>query len=62
MEVREQSTGLGFRRVEVGRVDFAKAIGQTDTVQGVLAKYGYLQNITLPDGSALVLVNPDDVK
>jgi hypothetical protein len=35
-------------------------------VQGVLAKDGYLDRylpkITSPDGSALGLVNPDDVK
>lgn len=62
----ESNPPAWFRRVGVGRVDFAKAIGQTVTVQGVRAKdgslYGYLQKITLPDGSALELVNPDDVK
>ena len=62
----ESNPPAWFRRVGDGRVDFAKAIGQTVTVQGVLAKdgslYGYLQKITLPDGNALELVNPDDVK
>ena len=61
----ESNPPAWFRRVGVGRVDFAKAIGQTVTVQGVLAKdgslYRYLQKSTLPDGSALELVNPDDV-
>lgn len=40
----------------MGRVDFAKAIEQTVTVQGVRAKdgslYGYLQKITLPETEA----------
>ena len=62
----ESNPPAWFRRVGVGRVDFAKAIGQTVTVQGVLAKggslCGYLHKITLPDGSALEFVNPDDVK
>jgi hypothetical protein len=62
----ESNPPAWFRRAGVGRVDFAKAIGQTVTVQGVLAKDGsldrYLQKITSPDGSALGLVNPDDVK
>ena len=42
----ESNPPAWFRRVGVGRVDFAKAIGQTVTVQRVLAKdgshYGYL--------------------
>ena len=49
-----------FRRVALGRDDFAKAIGQTVTVQGVRAKagglYGYLLKITFPDGNSLELV------
>ena len=49
-----------FRRVSLGRDDFAKAIGQTVTVQGVRAKagglYGYLLKITFPDGNSLELV------
>jgi hypothetical protein len=50
-----------FRRVGVARSDFAKAIGQTVTVECVRAKdgslYGYLQKIKLPDGNSLELVN-----
>ena len=49
-----------FRRVSLGRDDFAKAIGQTVTVKGVRAKagglYGYLLKITFPDGNSLELV------
>lgn len=49
-----------FRRVSLGRDDFAKAIGQTVTVDGVRAKagglYGYLLKITFPDGNSLELV------
>jgi Family of unknown function (DUF6152) len=49
-----------FRRVALARDDFAKAIGQTVTVEGVRAKagglYGYLLKITFPDGSSLELV------
>ena len=62
----ESNPPAWFRRVGVGKVDFAKAIGQTVTMQGVLAKDDslcvYPHKITLPDGSALELVNPDDVK
>ncbi len=60
----ESNPPAWFRRVGVGRVDFAKAIGQTVTIEGVRAKdgtlYGYLQKITMPDGTALELVNPGD--
>ena len=49
-----------FRRVALARDDFAKAIGQTVSVQGVRAKagglYGYLLKITFPDGNSLELV------
>jgi uncharacterized protein DUF6152 len=49
-----------FRRVALARDDFAKAIGQNVTVQGVRAKagglYGYLLKITFPDGNSLELV------
>lgn len=49
-----------FRRVSLGRDDFAKAIGQNVTVEGVRAKagglYGYLLKITFPDGNSLELV------
>jgi Family of unknown function (DUF6152) len=62
----ESNPPARFRRVGVGGIDFSKAIGQTVTVQGVRAKdgslYGYLQKITLPDGSTSELGNPDDVK
>ena len=41
-----------FRRVNLARDDFAKAIGQTVTIEGVRAKagglYGYLLKITFP--------------
>lgn len=61
----ESNPPAWFRRVGVGRADFAKALGQTVTVEGVRAKdgslYGYLQKITMPDGSLLELMagNPD---
>lgn len=49
-----------FRRVGVGRNDLAKSLGQTVTVGGVRAKdgsmYGFLQKITLSDGTSLELV------
>lgn len=49
-----------FRRVGVARENFAKAIGQTVTVEGVRARagvlYGYLLKITFPDGNSLELV------
>jgi len=57
----ESNPPAWFRRVGVGRADFAKAIGQTVTIEGVRAKdgslYGYLQKITMPDGTALELAN-----
>src|SRR6266852_1643235 len=55
-----------FRRVGVARDNFAKAIGQTVTVEGVRAKngvlYGYLLKITFPDGNSLELVFPSEPK
>ena len=49
-----------FRRVGVNRSDFAKAIGQTVTVEAVRAKdgtlYGYMQKLTLADGTSWELV------
>jgi hypothetical protein len=49
-----------FRRVGVARTDFAKAIGQTVTVEAVRAKdgtlYGYMQKLTLADGTSWELV------
>lgn len=51
-----------FRRVGVGRSDFAKAIGQNVTLEGVRARdgslYAYLEKITFQDGSSMELVNP----
>ncbi|HEV3329353.1 MAG TPA: DUF6152 family protein [Bryobacteraceae bacterium] len=58
----ESNPPAWFRRVGVARADFAKAIGQTVTVESVRAKdgtlYGYLQKITFPDGNFLELANP----
>lgn len=52
-----------FRRVSVGRQDFAKALGQTVTVEANPAKdgtlYGYLVKIKFQDGTSLELVAPD---
>ena len=48
-----------FRRVNLAREDFAKAIGQTVTVEGVRSKagglYGYLLKVTFADGSSIEL-------
>lgn len=53
-----------FRRVGVNRSDFAKAIGQTVTVEAVRAKdgtlYGYMQKLTLADGTSWELVSGND--
>ena len=58
----ESNPPAWFRRVGVSRADFAKAIGQTVTVEGNRAKdgsrYGYLLKITYADGNALELVIP----
>src|SRR5205823_11194745 len=55
--VFESNPPAWFRRVGVGRADFAKAIGQAVKIEGVVAKngslYGYLQKITFADGSSL---------
>jgi hypothetical protein len=52
--------------VGIGRADFAKALGQTVTVEGVRAKngsaFGYMQKIKLPDGTSFELVNAAEVK
>ncbi|MSV34063.1 MAG: hypothetical protein EXQ47_00485 [Bryobacterales bacterium] len=49
-----------FRRVSVGRQDFAKAIGQTVVVEANPAKdgtlYGYLVRIKYQDGTSLEIV------
>jgi hypothetical protein len=55
-----------YRSVGLGRADFAKALGQTVTVEGVRAKdgtfYGYMQKIKLPDGTSLELINSAEPK
>jgi hypothetical protein len=62
----ESNPPAWFRRLGVGRADFAKAIGQPITIEGVRARdgslYGYLQKITFPDGNSLELINPSDNK
>jgi hypothetical protein len=62
--VFESNPPAWFRRVGVGRADFAKSIGQAVKVEGVAAKngslYGYLQKITFADGSSLELANGAD--
>jgi len=59
--VFESNPPAWFRRVGVGRADFAKSIGQEVKVEGVAAKngslYGYLQKITFADGNSLELAN-----
>jgi hypothetical protein len=55
-----------YRSVGLARADFAKALGQTITVEGVKARdgtlYGYMQKIKLPDGTSLELVNGTEAK
>ena len=55
-----------YRSVGLARADFAKAIGQPITVEGVPARdgtlFGYMQKIKLPDGTSLELVNGADPK
>ena len=55
-----------YRSVGLAKADFAKAMGQTVTVEGVRAKdgslFGYMQKIKLPDGTSLELVNGTDPK
>jgi hypothetical protein len=62
----ENNPPAWFRRPGAGRVDFAKAIGQTITIEGVRARdgslYGYLQKIKFPEGNSLELINPSDNK
>ena len=62
--VFESNPPAWFRRVGVGRADFAKSIGQAVKVEGVGAKdhslYGYLQKITFADGTSLELTNAAD--
>src|SRR5213594_1921188 len=62
--VFESNPPAWFRRVGVGRADFAKAMGQSVKVEGVVAKdgslYGYLQKITFADGSSLELADASE--
>jgi hypothetical protein len=55
-----------YRSVGLVRADFAKAIGQAVTVEGVRARdgtlFGYMQKITMPDGTSLELINSADPK
>ena len=55
-----------YRSVGIARVDFAKAVGQTVTVEGVRARdgtlFGYMRKIKLPDGTSLELINSSDPK
>ena len=55
-----------YRSVGLARADFAKAVGQMVTVEAVRARdgtlYGYMQKITLPDGTSLELVNGTEAK
>jgi hypothetical protein len=48
-----------FRHVNLARADFAKAIGQTVTINGVRARdgshYGYMLKFTLPGGDSIEL-------
>jgi hypothetical protein len=57
----ESNPPAWFRRVGVGKADFAKAIGQTVTVEANRAKdgssYGYLLKLTYADGTSLELVS-----
>jgi hypothetical protein len=52
-----------FRRVGVSRSEIARGIGQTVTVEAVRAKdgslYGYMQKLTLADGTSWELVNTE---
>jgi hypothetical protein len=62
--VFESNPPAWFRRVGVGRADFAKSVGQSVKVEGVGAKdrslYGYLQKIIFADGISLELTNAAD--
>jgi len=64
--VFESNPPAWFRRVGVGRADFAKAIGQAVKIEGVVAKngslYGYLQKITFAGGNSLELANGADTE
>ena len=64
--VFESNPPAWFRRVGVGRADFAKGLGQAVKVEGVRAKdrslYGYLQKITFADGNSLELTDASDTQ
>jgi hypothetical protein len=55
-----------YRSVGLARADFAKAIGQTISVECVKAKdgslFGYMRKVKLPDGTSYELVNNSDIK
>ena len=55
-----------YKSVGLARADFAKAIGQTITVEAVKARdgslYGYMDKIRLPDGTSYELVNNAEPK
>ena len=55
-----------YRSVGLSRADFAKAIGQTITVEAVRARdgslYGYMDKIKLPDGTSYELLNGAEAK
>ena len=55
-----------YRSVGLARADFAKALGQTITVEAVPARdgtlYGYMQKIRFADNTSLELVNGAEAK
>jgi hypothetical protein len=55
-----------YKSVGLARANFAKAIGQTITVQAVRARdgslYGYMDKIKLPDGTSYELINSAEAK
>ena len=55
-----------YRSVGLARADFAKALGQTITVEGVPARngtlYGYMQKIRFADNTSLELINTAEAK
>ena len=60
----ESNPPAWFRQVGVSRNDFAKALGQQVTVESVIAidgsRYGYMQKVTLADGTVMELVGEPD--
>ena len=55
-----------YRKMGIGRADFAKALGQMVVVEAVKARdgsaFGYMQKIKLPDGTTFELVNAAEAK